>query len=468
MDIKEYLEILGRRKWAIILTTLFALMVVVVGVAIIPPLYTATTKVRVLTSQEGDIEFTTYNVAFSDRLLSTYAEIAKSSPVLDELSQYVSPMPDPVRRMRVEALTQTEILEISVTDQDAVLATHAANKLADILIDHAKTLYTNESYAANLYVVDPAGTPMTPSSLPPWQQLVLGLMVGLFGGIGLAFLFENLDTRIYTTREIENITGLSVIGDIPEDRDSKSDAIKIHTGTGVNVESFRRLRTNIFTRTKYHQFKSLLVTSAVGKDGRTTIVSNLGVSIAQTQRRVLIIDADFRWPAIHKVFNLDNSVGLSSFLNNESDLKIQQTSYPGLYVLTSGPKVDNPVETLDSPNMHELIGKLEKVFDVILVDGPSCLSVTDSAVISTYVDAVLLVVRQSWVRREALIGTIEQLAQAQAQFVGVVPNRTTSGSGRQSTKISPKSIPVVEYNGDMPLLPPSEETPQKEKASYSN
>ena len=468
MDIKEYLEIITRRKWAVILTTLFALAVVVVGIIVIPPLYIATTKVRVLTSQEGDVEFTTYNVDFSDRLLSTYAEIAKSSPVLDELSQYVSPMPDPARRIRVEALTQTEILEISITDQDGALAAHTANKLAEILIASAKGLYTNEAYAANLYIVDPAVAPKNPSSMLPWQQIILGFMVGLFGGIGLAFIFENLDTRIYTTREIENLTGLSVIGDIPEDRNSKSDEIKIHTGKGVNVESFRRLRTNIFTRTKYHEFKSLLVTSAVGKDGRTTIVSNLGVSIAQTQRRVLIIDADFRWPAIHKVFGLDNSVGLSSFLNNESDLKIQQTSFPGLYVLTSGPKVDNPVETLDSPNMHELIGKLEKVFDVILVDGPSCLSVTDSAVISTYVDGVLLVVRHSWVRREALIGTIEQLAQAQATFVGVVPNRTTSGSGRQSTKVNPKTLPVVELNSDIPLLPPEDAARGGVNASYSH
>jgi capsular exopolysaccharide synthesis family protein len=459
MDIKEYLEVISRRKWSVILTTLFALAVVAVGVAMIPQLYTATAKVRALTSQEGDVNSTFYNVDFSDRLLSTYAEIAKSSPVLDELSEYVSPMPDPARRIKVEALTQTEILLISVVDQDPALAQYAANKLAEILIARTAELYTNESYAVNLYIVDPAVIPKNPSSMLPWQQIVLGLVLGLFGGIGLAFIFENLDTRIYTSREIENLTGLPIIGDIPEDRHSKSDEITIHTGSNINVEAFRRLRTNIFTRTKYHEFKSLLVTSAVGKDGRTSIVANLGVSIAQTQRRVLIIDADFRWPAIHTVFNLDNSVGLSSFLNNESDLKIQQTIYPGLYVLTSGPKVNNPVETLDSPNMHELIQKLEKVFDVILVDGPSCLSVTDSAVISTYMDGVLLVVRHKWVRREALLGTIEQLAQAQAKFVGVVPNRTTSGSGaRQGSKISPKSIPLVEFNEEaIPhphLLPP--------------
>ena len=132
MDIKEYLEVISRRKWIVILTTLFALAVVVLGVNIIPSMYTATTKVRVLTSQEGDVNSTYYNVDFSDRLLSTYAEIAKSSPVLDELSQYVSPMPNPKTRIKVEAITKTELLHISVTDPDPALAQHAANKLGEL------------------------------------------------------------------------------------------------------------------------------------------------------------------------------------------------------------------------------------------------------------------------------------------------------------------------------------------------
>ena len=191
MEIKDYMEIIIRRKWAIILTTLFALIVVSIGVSIIPQTYTATARVRASSSQEGDVNSVFYNVDLSERLLATYAEIAKSSPVLDELSQYVSPLPDPDKRIEVDAIVQTEILNISVTDPDPALAQHAANKLAEILIAHTRDLYTNESFVTNLYIIDPAAIPENPSSMPPWQIIAIGLIVGLIGGAGLAFVFEN-------------------------------------------------------------------------------------------------------------------------------------------------------------------------------------------------------------------------------------------------------------------------------------
>ena len=436
MELRDYLEILSRRKWVVVLNLFFTIVTVVVGVTLIPPTYTATTKVRVVTPRTGSADYVEYNISYSERLIGTYAEIANSTPVLEELSQFVSPMPEE-KNIQVEILTDTEIIQIQVTDQDPALAQHAANKLAQILINQTRELYSSEINPVNIYIVEPAVTPNNPSSPSPWLVIALGVAVGLIGGIGLAFLYENLDTRLYTTKEIEEVSGLKVIGDIPDS--SRAHGLLVGESR-VYAESFRRLRTNILSMENEKKLKKLLITSSVAQDGRTTIAANLAAIIAQTKLSVVVVDADFRWPNLHNVFNMENKHGLSDVLNKQVDLlqTIQKSKIPGVDIITSGNSLSETVELLRTDHMSDVLNQLQQTYDIVLIDSPASVTVTDPAVLATKVDGVLLVVRHGWVRKEALMATLQHMKGVNANLIGIVSNRTGLGKGSKFAKTRPE------------------------------
>jgi capsular exopolysaccharide synthesis family protein len=435
MELRDYMEILSRRKWVIILTTIFALATVAVGVTLIPPEYTATTKVRVLTPRTGSVDFIDYNVGYSERLIATYVEIASSTPVIEELGQYVEPLPNR-DAIQVNALTDTELIEIAVTDQDPLLAQHAANNLAEILIAHTRDLYRDQENPVKLYVVDPATVPENPSSPAPWLIISLGLVGGLFGGVGLAFLFENLDTRIYSTKEIESLTDLNLIGDLPSV--NKADDLLV-LSSRIHAEAFKRLRTNVLAIANEEGLNSLLVTSAVTKDGRTTVAANLAVSMSQANFKVILVDANFRNPQLHKVFDLKDEYGFNDILQQNVELSeaIQESKIPGVDLLAGGYLPANASELLSTEKMHETLEQLEQRYDYVLLDSPASLSVTDPAVLASKVDGVLLVVRHGWVRREALQATLHHLRNVNANIIGVVANQTKLGVGSRFADMKP-------------------------------
>lgn len=432
MELIDYLMIINRRKWVILTTLFFALLIVAIYILNTPTLYTAKTVVRVTNPRSGSAEFVEYNIELGERIKGTYVELANTNSVRQELSKYVnrsipSAGSSGYPSIKAQALVNTELFEITVEDPDPALAQFVANKVAEILIEQGKSILSDQALLVNVYIAEPASLPMKPSSPSPYLILVIGLVVGTLGGLGLAFLFEGLDTRLYTDKQIELQTGYQVIGNIPDEDQPTPDRLFAHT---IHAEAFRRLRTNIFSSTRNKNLKTLLVTSAVPKDGKTAIVANLAVSISQTGRSVLIIDANLRAPAIHKYFAISNDTGLTNILSNEIDFSaaIQPTSYPKIWVIPSGTAIQNPVEVLDSEQMSEIIAEASKRYDVVLVDSPASISVTDPTVLTPMVDGVLLVVRHNWVRREALQATIRHLTAVNGNIIGIVSNRTDLGA----------------------------------------
>jgi capsular exopolysaccharide synthesis family protein len=423
MELIDYLNILQRRKWVVISTVFFALLVVLISVVTTPPKFTSVTTVRILTSKAGGTDYIEYDIPYTERLMGTYIEIASSAPAMEELAASVYRLP----KISVRMIPNTELLEISAEDEDPGLVQYSANKLAEILIRQSREVEIGRANPVNIYVVEPAEIPSTPSSPSPYLIVGLGLVVGIIGGLGLAFLFDNLDTRLYNKKQIESITGLKVIGDIPEDLNRKDDISPLYEKAGIHAEAYRRLRTNIFSPQKQNKIKSLLVTSSVVKDGRSEIAANLALSLSLNNRFVLLIDADLRSPSQHRIFGLDNEFGLSYIDSDPDKVRIQKTKYKNLEVITSGNLPVNPVDLLDGHKMFEFVKSLEQKYDVVIFDAPSCITVTDPAVLAGIVDSVLLVVRHGWVRREALQTTIQYLNNVKANFVGVVANRTQLG-----------------------------------------
>jgi len=434
MELINYLNILLRRKWVVILTMVFAVLVVAVGLLSSPTMYTASTTIRILTATAGGADYIDYAIQYAERLAGTYVDIATSSPIMEELSTYVSPLP----KIDVQVIPNTELIEMSAESSDPALAQFAANKLAEILVVQSREIYGTDT---KLYVIDPAVIPAKPSSPNPFLVLGLSLVAGLLGGVGLAFLFESVDTRLYTDREIQTLTDLPVIGDIPNDKRRGGDGLLIDSR--LQAESFRRLRTNIFSPVSNQKIKTLLVTSPVRQDGRTIITANLGAIISQASRKVVVVDADLREARLHECFDLENEKGLGSVLAGKTKLDdaLQKSSYPGLSVLTSGPQPLNP-ELLDSPEMTKVLEELGKKFDVVLLDSPSSVSVSDPAVLAPKVDAVMLVVRHGWVRREAMQYTMRHLRGVGAKVLGVITNRTELGTSSRLLKLQRQSTPA--------------------------
>ena len=433
MELINYLNILVRRKWIVILTTLFAVLVVTVGALTTPTKYTATTRIRILTARSGGADYVDYNIQYAERLAGTYVDIATSTPIIETLSTYVSPLP----KITVQVIPNTELIEIATESSDPALAQFSANKLSEILIVQSREIYGSDT---KLYVIDPAAFPTKPSSPNPFLLIALSLAAGLIGGIGLAFLFESLDTRLYTDWEIQSLTDLPVIGDIPDDKRRGVEGLLVDNQ--LQAEAFRRLRTNLFAPAPNQDYKTFLVTSSVRHDGRSTVTANLGVVMGQAKRKVVVVDADLRKPHIHELYNLENDKGLGDVLSGKVDLEkaIQPTAYPMVSVLTSGSHPLDP-ELLGTVEMNTVLQKLAEKFDVVLLDSPSSVSVTDPAVLAPKVDAVLLVVRHGWVRREALQYTMRNLRGVGANVLGVITNRTEMGTSSRLLRMQRQSAP---------------------------
>lgn len=251
--------------------------------------------------------------------------------------------------------------------------------------------------------------------------------VGFAGSIGaavlLAFFFENRDSTLHTAEQIEAVTQESVLGKIPSTGNHQ--VISFSEGNSLQEEAYRRLRTNIYAIHGSTPLRTLLVTSAQPKEGKSTIVANLACTIAESGRQVVAVDCDLHHPVLYNIFNLTNEIGLSSVLKQQAtlDAALKVTEIPGLHVLGAGPPTSKPAELLGSQVMTDLIEEMRERFDVVLLDTPAITAVADAAMLAPSADGVLLVVSCEKVREEAVQAACQQLAFVDARPIGVVVNR---------------------------------------------
>jgi capsular exopolysaccharide synthesis family protein len=198
-------------------------------------------------------------------------------------------------------------------------------------------------------------------------------------------------------------------------------------------EAFRTLRTNIDFSSFDKEIKTLLITSAVPGEGKSTTAINLGIAMAVTGKRVLVIDADLRNPVQHKFFDFDNNMGLTSLMiNDELQLVnvVRKTEVTGFFVLTSGPIPPNPAEILTSQKMRKFVAGLTEVFDMVIIDSPPVIAVSDASILASYLDGVVMVVGSGTVGRDEARHARDQLHKVKANVLGVVLNKVpVNGSG---------------------------------------
>ncbi len=187
------------------------------------------------------------------------------------------------------------------------------------------------------------------------------------------------------------------------------------------AEAYRTLRTNIQFASLDRPLRTLLATSSAPDEGKSTTIANIAVTIAQSERRVLLVDCDLRRPTLHTMFGLPNEAGLTSLiLDEDGRIPVQKTDIPGLLVLTSGPLPPRPADILGSRRMEAVIAQLRDHADMVLFDTPPVNAVTDAAVLATKVDGVLLVFRAGTTKRDRARDARRQLEKVNANIVGVV------------------------------------------------
>lgn len=280
---------------------------------------------------------------------------------------------------------------------------------------------------SNVKVLDAARPSMGPIRPNVPQGVMMGIIAGLILGIGLALLLEFLDSSVASQQEVEERLGLTFLGfvpTIPEGANGPKDLHVFREPKSMIAECTRAVRTNLLFMSPDKPFKRMLVTSSGPQEGKSTTVINLGITMAQSGNRVLIIDTDMRRPRLHKAFGVPNDVGVSSVVVGEgrADDAIKSTEVPGLFVLPCGPVPPNPAELLHTKAFAELLTQLGEKFDRILLDSPPVGAVADAVVLATQADGVVLVLKAGQTHRDLAQRTVKALRDVKANLFGAVLN----------------------------------------------
>ncbi|NOZ23691.1 MAG: polysaccharide biosynthesis tyrosine autokinase [Planctomycetes bacterium] len=284
-------------------------------------------------------------------------------------------------------------------------------------------------HTSNIKVVVPATIPPRPTNLHRIRNLFMGIVLGVGLGVGLAFFLEYLDNSIRTIEDIEEHIELPFLGPIAKmegkiEDDWPKTLVAQHEPESQVAEGFRTVRTNIIFSTSEESRKTLMVTSATPREGKTTVAANLAVVLARTGRKVLLVDADMRRPNVHRLFDLENPRGLSSILTKQEFLcnAVQESGIENLTVLTAGPVPANQTELLGSAATEEFLKEAQKTYDIILFDSPPVGSVSDAVILSKYVGGIVVVIGCGGASRWIIRRAVQQLRDVEAKLIGVVLN----------------------------------------------
>lgn len=280
----------------------------------------------------------------------------------------------------------------------------------------------------NVVQIQPAIVPDDPVRPRTMLNSVLGGIIALILSAGFLILKENLDTTMKTSAQVEELLKLNVIGYIAEMQNSNGETIGLYTTNQPRspiAEAFRSLRTNIEFSSIDKPIRTILVTSPEVLTGKTIISTNLAAIYAQKGEKVLLLDADLRRPRVHKTMGITNHIGLTDLLRGSHDLQDVIQKMDGsenLTIVSSGSLPPNPAELLGSARMEQILLELGNKYNIIVIDSPPSI-VADSQILSSKVDAVLLVIQPGKTSKEAAKATEDLIKRAGGHIIGVVFNR---------------------------------------------
>ncbi|MCU1499996.1 MAG: hypothetical protein JWM47_3949 [Acidimicrobiales bacterium] len=529
LDLRDYLRVLWRRRRVVVLTTLAAVAAAIAASLTQAPTYEATAKL-VLGNQSTDPFTTTVVQVNQDRAVQTEIQVFSSRPVIDDVRKLIGAAPavkvSALGQTNAIAVTARapepdQAAEIANAYTRAYIDTSRAQSVADLNAaavqiqkkvddlqnqitaldlrpgDPASKVAQRDSLvsqqavyrqkldqiqvaiplqAGGAEVSTPATSPSSPAEPRPVRSAILALAIGLVLGVGTALLLEYLDDSITSKEDFEaSLGGLPTLGMIPavQSWKARGDTMIISQDDPLSPvsEAYRSLRTSVQFLGAGRPTSVIEITSPNPGEGKTTTVVNLAFALASTGQEVCIVDCDLRRPRVHAFFDLSQDVGLSSVITGEISLaKALQPvkTVDGLWVLASGPLPPNPAEILSSRRAHDVFRALADRFDMILIDSPPVLPVTDAAVIAPFVDLVLLVVSAGSTTRRGIERAYELLRQVDAPVAGGVLNGVTAETSRYGYEYGYR-YSSYQPTGDAPVeIDANPEPEERDESSYSS
>jgi capsular exopolysaccharide synthesis family protein len=331
------------------------------------------------------------------------------------------------RKMAAQTKSETLSLNEKFIQYEALKRdTETSKQLFDAIVKKIKEQdITQDIRTVDMWVVEKAEVPKSAAKPNKAHNVLLGLVIGLLGGIGIAFFVEYLDNTIKSAEDVEVKLGVPVLGVISllKSGEKSMEEILLKEPQSVFAESYKVLRTAILLSSAVTPPKNILVTSVSPGEGKTVTSVNLAMTIAQASHSVLLVDSDLRKPRVHKIFGLHNSKGLSTYLAGASDIDIICNGVvPNLSIIPSGPVPPNPSELLSSGRMYDLIRALNEKFDFIIWDAAPLLTVTDSLILSKILDGTIIVTKAGQTAYDSVSRALKSLSDIESHFLGIVIN----------------------------------------------
>lgn len=479
---RTYWLVVRKRRWWIVAAVLLGLAASVGYVFITPREYSATAQL-VVQSAGASTAVGVAPESVTPTIVQTDVQLVTSAPVEQLVSQQIGGHPS----VTAAEVAQTNVIAITAVSGTPALAASIANVYARAFVESQEQVASNSLKTAEVQLqkqinalyqqaatlrkhrgtadqqqaliteaavakqqlaqmqvqngsgsiggisfVTPAQPPQSPSSPKPVQDGLLGLFAGLILGLAVAFLLENFDDALTSKEVAEQLGGAPVLAMVPMvpswKRREQTLVASISQPMSPAAEAYRSLRTSLQFMRQEREVRTLLVTSSAASEGKTSTISNLGAMFAQAGERVVLVSCDLRRPRLGQFFGLGEKVGLTSILRGEQTLAaaIQPVAgYDTLWLLGAGQVPSNPAELLSGAEARKLFETLRASFDLVLVDSPPVLPVTDAAVLSKYADGALVVVAVGQTKRMELRRATEKLGQVGAEVVGLVLNEVT-------------------------------------------
>jgi capsular exopolysaccharide synthesis family protein len=440
VDLIGYLRLLRRRWWIISLAILVSVGAAVFATSTQHKRYQSSTRLLVSgsSSLSSVDEITRRQLAQQRAVL--FSQIATTSPVIAAAEQAaakagVAPQVESSGAGISAAASGTDpFLTITVTANSPQAAQAIANQFVNVLPPELARLdQVPSAVTALLTVVNSAGLPTTPSSPNPKRNILIGLALGIILGIAAALIRETLDTTLRDSEEVRRLTRATILGIVPREFDDERlpAATRPHSRRS---EAYRQVRTNLeFADADEQAPHSFVVTSAGQGEGKSTTVANLALLISRAGKSVAVIDADLRKPTLAALFNATGDFGLSDVLAGSRSLRsvLQPIAGEQITVVASGPTVTRPSELLSSPAMEQILQELARQFDVVIIDSPPVLAITDALLVGKHTDGMVVVTRMRRTTRSGLRRSLEAIERVHAHLLGVVVNAATEAEDKR-------------------------------------
>jgi capsular exopolysaccharide synthesis family protein len=440
MELGRYVALLRRWWWLLLVAGLLGGMVGNLLSRQLPPSYEARATLLVVDQVTPGVS-RGQDLATSAALAQTFSELITLRPILEEVrvrGGFDLSVSDIRGSVRVSQQEGTQFIRLTAAAEDAVVARDIANVLAEVFIASPTVQLTNRE--ATLSLVEPAVTPGAPVSPNVSANTAIAAALSVLVAFGVALLLMYIDDTVKTPAQVIEAACLSTIGRIEpfgRARPTEAQLPTAHRPASAAAESYRALRTNLlysFGATAKPRGKLILVTSAGTGDGKTTTAANLAVALGLAGHIVVLVDADLRRPALHRLLESDNSIGLANLLLSDSvpmEQAVRMTPYERVRLAASGPLPPNPAELLGSARMGPLLARLREDSEFVIVDTPPVLGVTDATVLAQFADAIVLVAKAGRTRTTDLRAAVEDLAKSGTPIAGVVLNADSAANARR-------------------------------------